>query len=467
MILSIGAAHRLAAPTPANRDRVVDFLRASSLLVVVLGHWMMATVVIADDGTISGANALSTVTALQPVTWLLQVMPLFFVAGGFSNLTVWRSTVRREGGYADYVHDRLARLVRPALAFAIVVCAALLLLRAAGVDADLAGLAGGLLGQPLWFLGVYVIVTALAPAAAAWHAKQPGVALVVMFAAAVGVDQLRMAGFVHVGYANLALVWLFAQQLGFWYADGRLGALTRRTLWSVVVGSVAMLVFLTGPGPYPVSMVGLPGEMSNMAPPSLAMLVLTVGQTAAIMLAHQRLANWLSRPRVWLIVVGFGTLSMTIYLWHLTVLVGGLGAMLWLDMPIVDPGTSWWWITRPLWFTALAAVLFPLAIALSRLGRPRAVFTVPTSPSAWRSLASIFAAALASAGLLGYVVAGLAPSLTFVGSTLAIICGLRMSAAATAVSACVERECHGLESEQRSTVRVERITSGDHRLHAP
>ena len=34
----------LVAATPGDRDRVVDFLRAASILAVVLGHWMIATV---------------------------------------------------------------------------------------------------------------------------------------------------------------------------------------------------------------------------------------------------------------------------------------------------------------------------------------------------------------------------------------------------------------------------------------
>lgn len=437
----------LAAATPAGRDRVIDFLRSASLLIVVLGHWLMATVVVADDGTVSAANALSTVTALQPFTWLLQVMPLFFVAGGFSNLTVWRSMQRRGGGYADYLHGRLVRLARPALIFAVLVAAALLVLQAVGVDADLIGLAGGLLGQPLWFLGVYVIVMALAPTMAAWHARQPIMATLTLLLASVGVDQLRMAGFELIGYLNIALVWLFAQQLGFWYADGRLSALSPRTLWAVLGGSAAALVLLTGPGPYPVSMVGLPGEMSNMAPPSIAMLVLTIGQAAAVVWARPRLAAWLSRPRVWASVVGFGSLAMTIYLWHLAVLVGALGTMLRLGLPIVDPGTSWWWITRPAWLVALAVILLPLALAMSRLeDRPTIAPRNVRSPKPRSPLPGL-AAALVSGGLLGYVVEGLTPSGMFLASTVLAIGGLWLSAS-------VQGDRHGLKGEQRRAVGV-------------
>ena len=35
---------RLVASTPTTRDRVVDFLRAASIVAVVFGHWMIGIV---------------------------------------------------------------------------------------------------------------------------------------------------------------------------------------------------------------------------------------------------------------------------------------------------------------------------------------------------------------------------------------------------------------------------------------
>jgi hypothetical protein len=126
---------------------------------------------------------------------------------------------------------------------------------------------GLLLGQPLWFLGVYVATTALAPAMASWHAVSPRIALTTLVTGAAVVDWFRLGlGMESVGYLNLAIVWLFAQQLGFLYADGSLTRLSRRTLWATLRGAFAVLVGLTTWGPYPVSMVGMPGETSNMTP---------------------------------------------------------------------------------------------------------------------------------------------------------------------------------------------------------
>lgn len=74
-------ASEIDAATPADRDRWVDTLRVGSLLVVILGHWLMVAITPAGQIT----NALAVVPALQPLTWLLQVMPLFFLVGGVAH----------------------------------------------------------------------------------------------------------------------------------------------------------------------------------------------------------------------------------------------------------------------------------------------------------------------------------------------------------------------------------------------
>ena len=69
---------RLAAATPDSRNRVVDFYRAIAISVVVLGHWLMAAVIVDGDG-IHKSNTLDLVPSIHGLTWVLQVMPLFFL----------------------------------------------------------------------------------------------------------------------------------------------------------------------------------------------------------------------------------------------------------------------------------------------------------------------------------------------------------------------------------------------------
>lgn len=358
----------------------MDAVRVGSLAVVVLGHWLMASVSVSSDGRIVGENALTDFSALRPATWVLQVMPLFFMAGGFANLTVCRRTVAAGGGPRDFVRSRLLRLWRPAAAFLAAVPVVAVLALAGGLPAGDALAVAGLLVQPLWFLAVYSGIVVVAPFLLRWHAAAPRAVLVVLAAGAAAVDVVRLTSgpvSAHepaavmldaVPMANLALVWLFAHQLGVWYGDGRFAAATRRRLWAVFAAAVAALVLLTGPGPYPVSMVGLPGQLSNMSPPTVCVLVLGVGQGAALLLARPRLIGWLHRPAPWAAVRRFGAVAMTVYLWHVLVLVAAFGVLLALDRLPPEPGSTTWWLTRPAWLLALSALLLA-AVALSRRWR--------------------------------------------------------------------------------------------------
>ena len=70
----------LAAQTPASRNRYADFLRAASILVVILGHWLMAAPHIAN-GEPRFTHMLDLAPWTRWLTWGLQVMPLFFIVG--------------------------------------------------------------------------------------------------------------------------------------------------------------------------------------------------------------------------------------------------------------------------------------------------------------------------------------------------------------------------------------------------
>ena len=54
----------MAAATPADRDRWADALRVGSLLVIIVGHWLM--VAVTPTGEIT--NTLDLIPRLQPVT---------------------------------------------------------------------------------------------------------------------------------------------------------------------------------------------------------------------------------------------------------------------------------------------------------------------------------------------------------------------------------------------------------------
>jgi fucose 4-O-acetylase-like acetyltransferase len=418
-----GRLRALADATPAGRDRYVDFLRVVSIVTVVLGHWTIAAVRRSGDGLAAG-NLLSTTPGLWLATWVLQVMPVFFLVGGFSNMVSWQALERRGGGYVEYLSGRMARLLRPVLVFAAVWLVLPLLLGRLGLPGGQVELVGKVIGQPLWFLGVYLAVVALAPAMVRLHRRFRLWVPAALAAAAAAVDAVRLAaGVQQVGYLNLLLVWVLVQQLGFFYADGTLGRLSRRALAGLAAAGLAGLVVLTASGLYPPSMVGLPGEESNMSPPTVCIVALAVWQLGLVMLVRARVSAWLARRGPWTAVIAVGSMAMTLYLWHLTAMAALYGLVLAANGPLPDPGTGAWWATRPLWLALLVAVLAPMALALSRFERPgrRANSTAQTPETAAGRLAAVLGVGLVTLGLLGFVASGFTPLLDPGGSPLLVL----------------------------------------------
>ncbi|BCJ56555.1 hypothetical protein Asp14428_80300 [Actinoplanes sp. NBRC 14428] len=185
------SAAGLAARTPAARDRYVDLLRVVSLGVVIAGHWLMA---VPEAGGDRITNVLAVVPVLRPLTWLLQVMPLFFLVGGFAHATALASLDRRGGGYADFARSRISRLLRPAAVFLGVWLAVALGAALAGQDHGIVRVALRTVVQPLWFLGVYLALVALAPVMLRLHRRFGGRVPVALLAAAAVVDLLRFQG---------------------------------------------------------------------------------------------------------------------------------------------------------------------------------------------------------------------------------------------------------------------------------
>jgi hypothetical protein len=68
------------ANTPATRDRAIDVIRIVSLAGVVVGHTIMATSTL-RDGVFFWSNLLTASPIFQALTWVFQIMPLFFFAG--------------------------------------------------------------------------------------------------------------------------------------------------------------------------------------------------------------------------------------------------------------------------------------------------------------------------------------------------------------------------------------------------
>ena len=128
-------ASSLAAQTPEARNRYVDFLRSVSILFVITGHWLIATAFYVD-GNLTQGHLLKSEPQTQWLTWLFQVMPIFFIVGGYSNAVSLASARRKQVAYAGWLAARLSRLVSPLLVLLFFWAALAIVMKLSGVGAS-------------------------------------------------------------------------------------------------------------------------------------------------------------------------------------------------------------------------------------------------------------------------------------------------------------------------------------------
>jgi hypothetical protein len=333
---------------------------------------------------------------LQPLTWVFQVMPLFFLVGGFSHATA----LRRQRTYAEFIRSRAARLLIPTAVFGAVWLTVAVAVELAGRDDGMLRLATRVVAQPLWFIGVYLGVVAFAPVMLRLHRRCGPVVPAVLTAGVVAVDLIRFGqGVTEIGYLNLLLVWLTVHQLGFFYADGRLGS---RVAYGLAGGGLLAVVVLTVYGPYPISMVGMPGEkVSNMSPPTLALLAHAAWLIGLALLLRGPLTRLLARTRVWVAVIAANGLAMTAFLWHLTALFLVSAAQIALGLAQPPVGSAAWWLLRPVWLGLLALVTAGLIAVFRRADRSR-----PLPARSYGTARAVAGIALCLAGVLGFSAVG-------------------------------------------------------------
>jgi len=375
------------APSAARvRDPFVDGVRAVGILLVVALHWVMVEAT--WDGTdLVVGNALAHGPAWL-LTWLQPLPLLFFAAGAAARYDLQRHPAEPGWRFAGV---RLVRMARPVAVFAGAWVLLVLGLPHLGVPQAAVDRVARIVPQPLWFLGVQLGLLALAPVLVR-TLRRFGGARVLLVAAAlpVAVDLLRFSDELPVpGWPNLLLVWAVPFLAGLLDAERRLrpagpvaatrsagGAAPRRAVPDRVVlallagGGLAATVLLLAVGPYPVSLIGMPGDaMSNLAPPTAPVVGFAVAQVAGALLLRDVVGRWAGRSRL---VRWAGARSMGLYLWHLTAMFAVSGVvLLGVGVPLPEPWTWDWWMSRAGYAGAAAGVLVALVALTDRLARGR------------------------------------------------------------------------------------------------
>ena len=363
-------ARRLDAAMPPHRDRAVDALRALAIAGVIGGHWLVTALVIGSShhGTVlNDSSPLASMPWLAPLSWVFQTLAVFFLVGGYSAARGYR------GGYLPWLRKRLIRLARPVAALVAVWIPATVGMCLAGVPATTVHTIVFLVISPLWFLGVYAVLTALTPAAM-WLVRRFGAWAAAFPAAVVAVTDLVRFG-LHgpgwMGWVNVAAGWLVPYLLGIAWALGSLRG--RRVPALMLAGGAAATAALIAWAGYPASMVGVNGaHISNLNPPTLAAVSFGIAQCGLALLLRDRLARLMRRPLAWAGIALVNLSAMTLFLWHQTafVTVSSVGLLVGRVPGLLTAPTGSLWVAERLaWLPVFAIMLSGLWLAFHRVER--------------------------------------------------------------------------------------------------
>jgi len=382
-----GLAARIDAATPPHRDRTVDALRALAIGGVILGHWLVTALVLSPSragGTVHDASPLASLPALTPLSWVFQTLAVFFLVGGYAAARSYT------GDYLSWLRKRLTRLTRPVAVFVAVWVPLAIALSLGGMPHATERTVLTLVLDPLWFLGVFAVLTALTPLAVAMVRRLGAFAACVPAAVVAAVDLVRFGfgGPSWVGWVNVAAGWMVPYLLGIAWARGSFrGWRVPALMLAGGAAATAALVLWAG---YPASMVGVNGQaISNLNPPTLAAVTFGIAQVGLALLLREPLARWMRRPLAWAAIATVNLSAMTLYLWHQTAFlavtmagqaIGRLPGLL------TAPSSTLWIAERLAWLPAFGAALAVLWLVFHRAERPPSARAVrwPWVPAARR-----------------------------------------------------------------------------------
>ncbi|MGH3638271.1 MAG: acyltransferase family protein [Mycobacterium sp.] len=395
------------------RELSADLYRVVAVTLVVIGHWLVSAVTY-QDGRFGNDYPLDILPWTQWLTLVFQVVPVFFLVGGYASATSWAHW-QEAGGLrrTEWVRRRLGVILGPTAVYvitALVVVAALVL---ADVGRSPLAFGGWAVAMHLWFVPVYLVVVALTPAAMTAHGRW-GLLVPVVLALAVAVVDVaaRITDVAGLGAVNYVLCWAAVYQLGICW---RGGALRGRRPVVLAVASAVVLAILLGLRCYPISMVGAPGATAqNNFPPNVALLAFSAAQAGFLVTVAPAVTRRLARSRVRRPLAAANRKVMALYLWQMVpVVVVALVAYPAGLLPQPEPGTGTWWLFRLVWLAILSVVaagelaLVGLARPVTNRALPTTVIRLPSWCAAPLLVVGIVTATMALAGLAVY---GFAPA---------------------------------------------------------
>lgn len=359
----------------APRNHVIDLARIGSVLIVVIFHTLLYQVSLDAGRLVITPWAPSKVWWV--ISWFATIIPVFFVAAGYANTVIVDRAVADRTRYPDYLVHRVRRLLGPLTLFSTVNCLVSSVPAALGQFEQAAQLSRQF-AQLLWFLAVYLLIVAVAPAAVSLHDRWGVWPMLPLVAAAVAVDAWSFTiADPGVRWLNLVFVWLVAHQWGIAYHRGWFRRWPAWVNVAVIGGAaiaIAALVFGLG---YPASAVGWADiPIANVQPPTVAIAALGLAQTAALALVERGGLAGRLRPGVARVIAVANALLFTVYLWHIPAILLG-GSLLYL-LALAWPGAAGFLLSQGLFVVVVLVVVVVVVPLIAQVE----LRLIPPAPSA-------------------------------------------------------------------------------------
>ncbi len=339
------------ADTNANANVIALFARSASLIIVVLWHWLFAVVRWDDSGAHTG-NPLHLVPGSFLLTWALQIMPVFFLVGGWASSGSFDRAVTKGTAPTTWVTARIKRLIVPVLPLVVL----LVTVRVFG-SPWLFGMTL-LAASPLWFLAVYIPLTAATPILHRAHHRSPRLTLAIMLTMVGGLHYLRfvqgMTGLA-ITLISFLVVWGTVYQLGSYFEK----VLNQPSiaLGCTIVG-VLGIIGCHFVGGYSLSMVTTAADTrSNMGPPTVQIVWLALLQLGLLGLFGNMITRAMTHRRLRNAISWISERQMSIYALHFPIWVAVLVALRTTPLAMPSSASTTWLLTRPVWFIIPGSVL--------------------------------------------------------------------------------------------------------------
>ncbi|UJW35530.1 phospholipase [Saccharothrix sp. AJ9571] len=325
------------------------------------GRWMVLAVA-AITGLVLGESAVALGHWagvpdgwLWPLTWLTQLAPVFFFAGGHANAAGWRACVDNGGGYRQYLAHRVSWLLRPALIFVVVAFAVPMALELLHIPAGTNAVVTRIALHPLWLLGFYLLTVVLTPAMSALQRRLRSGWLVVGALAALVVTA-ELIGSPIARYAGGFALALLAQQVAFVHAGS--GTPKRGPLVAGAVAGLGALALVTTAGGGSPMVLNVSGAPPALAAPTLPVLLLGVAQLCLLGLLSAPLTRLAAREDVSRAAAQALRAPMSLYLGFLAAMLL-LVTVVYLPVDVID---AWAWLTHPRTIAALGLLAGPAVL---------------------------------------------------------------------------------------------------------